>query len=126
MQRLNITKGHAFMLVFSVTSKQSLEELIAIYREILEVKANEMDNLPIILVGNKCDEENVREVIADYSNEMVSKIFKGCGYIETSAKTGHNVHEAFQVSVTPCISDSPDCFLLPSSPRFILHSEEIF
>jgi DIRAS family GTP-binding Ras-like protein 2 len=95
MQRLNITKGHAFMLVYSITSKQSLEELIPTYREIVEVKAGE-ENLPIMLVGNKCDEESTREVSTDYANEMVSKILKGCGFIETSAKTGHNVHEAFQ------------------------------
>ncbi|KAI2802536.1 GTP-binding protein Di-Ras1 [Blomia tropicalis] len=95
MQRLNITKGHAFMLVFSVTSKQSLEELIPIYREILEVKGGE-ENLPMILVGNKCDEESAREVTVEYANEMVAKILKGSGFIETSAKTGHNVPESFQ------------------------------
>ncbi|XP_054164076.1 GTP-binding protein Di-Ras2-like [Oppia nitens] len=95
MQRLNITKGHAFMLVYSITSKQSLEELIPTYREIIEVKAGE-ENLPIMLVGNKCDEDVNREVTNDYANEMVSKILKGCAFIETSAKTGHNVHEAFQ------------------------------
>ncbi|CAG2100746.1 unnamed protein product [Medioppia subpectinata] len=95
MQRLNITKGHAFMLVYSITSKQSLEELIPTYREIIEVKAGE-ENLPIMLVGNKSDEDSTREVNQEYANEMVSKILKGCGFIETSAKTGQNVHEAFQ------------------------------
>jgi len=95
MQRLNITKGHAFMLVYSITSKQSLEELIPIYRQIVEVKAGE-ENLPIMLVGNKCDEDNQRDVNTEYANEMVSKILKGCGFIETSAKTGQNVQEAFQ------------------------------
>lgn len=48
-------------------------------------------------MGNKCDEENSREVTHEYANEMVSKILKGCGFIETSAKTNHNVQEAFQV-----------------------------
>ncbi|OQR78076.1 GTP-binding protein Di-Ras2-like [Tropilaelaps mercedesae] len=41
MQRLNISKGHAFILVFSVTSKQSLEELKPIYNVIREVKATD-------------------------------------------------------------------------------------
>lgn len=80
----------------SVTSKQSLEELIPIYREIHEVKQSD-EHLPMILVGNKCDEDNQREVTPEYAAEMVSKILKGCGSIETSAKTGHNVPEAFQV-----------------------------
>ncbi|RWS16447.1 GTP-binding protein Di-Ras2-like protein [Dinothrombium tinctorium] len=80
MQRLNISKGHAFMLV---------------YRLILEVKGNE-ESIPIILVGNKCDEESMREVKTDYAQDIVSKVFKGCGFMETSAKTNHNVKEAFQ------------------------------
>ncbi|KPM09928.1 GTP-binding protein Di-Ras2-like protein 1, partial [Sarcoptes scabiei] len=82
-----------------VTSKQSLEELNYIYREIYETKQNEetsLASLPMILVGNKCDEDNQREVTADFAKEYCSKTLKGCGYIETSAKTGYNVHEAFQ------------------------------
>lgn len=52
-----------------------------------------------MLVGNKCDEESIREVSTEYANEAVNKILKGCGFIETSAKTSTNVHEAFQVSL---------------------------
>jgi GTPase SAR1 family protein len=32
MQRLNISQGHAFILVFSITNRQSLEELKPIYQ----------------------------------------------------------------------------------------------
>lgn len=38
MQRLSISKGHAFILVFSVCSKQSLEELRPIWAQIKEIK----------------------------------------------------------------------------------------
>lgn len=34
MQRLSISKGHAFILVYSITSKQSLEELKPIYQQV--------------------------------------------------------------------------------------------
>ena len=37
MQRLNIQKGHAFILVYSITNRQSLEELKSIYKDIIEV-----------------------------------------------------------------------------------------
>lgn len=84
-------------LRISITSKQSLEELVPIYRDIMEVKAGE-DNLPIILVANKCDDDSYREVSRDLANEVINKVMKGCAYIETSAKTSLNVYEAFQVN----------------------------
>lgn len=34
MQRLSISKGHAFILVYSITSRQSLEELKPIYQQV--------------------------------------------------------------------------------------------
>ncbi|RWS31293.1 GTP-binding protein Di-Ras2-like protein [Leptotrombidium deliense] len=95
MQRLNISKGHAFMLVYSITSKQSLEEVLPIFNLIKEVKGSE-ESIPIILIGNKCDEEAMREVKTDYAQDCVNKVFKGCGFMETSAKTNNNVKEAFQ------------------------------
>ncbi|XP_043110807.1 GTP-binding protein Di-Ras1b [Puntigrus tetrazona] len=92
MQRLSISKGHAFILVYSITSKQSLEELKPIYQQILAIKGN-VENIPIMLVGNKSDETQ-REVKTE-DGEAQSKIWK-CAFMETSAKTNHNVTELFQ------------------------------
>ncbi|XP_025016743.1 GTP-binding protein Di-Ras2-like [Tetranychus urticae] len=95
MQRLNITKGHAFMLVYSITSKQSLEEIKPIQQLIRTVKG-ESESIPTIVVGNKCDEENLREVQIEEVQSLLKTFFINCGFIETSAKTNHNVKEAFQ------------------------------
>ena len=92
MQRLSISKGHAFILVFSITSRQSLEELKPIYDEIVEIKGD-MEAIPIMLVGNKCDEVN-REVPVQESAEIAKRW--NCAFLETSAKTNHNVKELFQ------------------------------
>lgn len=92
MQRLSISKGHAFILVYSITSKQSLEELKPIYQQVLAIKGN-VENIPIMLVGNKSDETQ-REVKTE-DGEAQSKIWK-CAFMETSAKTNHNVTELFQ------------------------------
>lgn len=63
MQRLSISKGHAFILVFSVSSRQSLEELKPIWELIKEIKGPDLSQIPIMLVGNKCDESaELREV----------------------------------------------------------------
>ncbi|XP_037551047.1 GTP-binding protein Di-Ras1b [Nematolebias whitei] len=92
MQRLSISKGHAFILVYSITSKQSLEELKPIYQQILAIKGN-VESIPIMLVGNKSDETH-REVETK-DGEAQANHWK-CAFMETSAKTNHNVTELFQ------------------------------
>lgn len=59
MQRLSVSKGHAFVLVYSVTSKQSLEELGPIIMMLKEVKGDQLADAPIMLVGNKKDDSHV-------------------------------------------------------------------
>ncbi|XP_061593266.1 GTP-binding protein Di-Ras1-like [Cololabis saira] len=93
MQRLSISKGHAFILVFSITSRQSLEELKPIYQEILAIKGS-VEAIPIMLAGNKSDETAQREVQAR-EGEAQASTWK-CGFMETSAKTNSNVTELFQ------------------------------
>ncbi|KAK1894225.1 GTP-binding protein Di-Ras2 [Dissostichus eleginoides] len=107
MQRLSISKGHAFILVYSITSKQSLEELKPIYQQnitgvsyvppppplqVLAIKGN-VEAIPIMLVGNKSD-ETLREVETK-DGEAQANQWK-CAFMETSAKTNHNVTELFQ------------------------------
>ncbi|PRD25549.1 UNVERIFIED_CONTAM: GTP-binding protein Di-Ras2 [Trichonephila clavipes] len=93
MQRLNISKGHAFILVYSITSKQSLEELAPIFALIREVKGN-LEGIPMMLVGNKSDEEESREV--PYQDGMNQSHKWNCNFMETSAKNNTNVKEMFQ------------------------------
>ncbi len=50
--------------------------------------------VPIVLIGNKVDLENSREVDSDSAKQIASKL--GCPYIETSAMTGENINEVFQ------------------------------
>ncbi|KAM4639593.1 DIRA2 protein, partial [Probosciger aterrimus] len=93
MQRLSISKGHAFILVYSITSRQSLEELKPIYEQICQIKGD-IENIPIMLVGNKNDESQNREVDSS-EGEAMAKKWK-CAFMETSAKLNHNVKELFQ------------------------------
>ncbi|XP_018321178.1 GTP-binding protein Di-Ras2 [Agrilus planipennis] len=95
MQRLSISKGHAFILVYSVSSRQSLEELRPIYDLIREIKGAELPNIPIMLVGNKCDESaELREVTT--SEGQAEAAAWAVNFMETSAKTNHNVKQLFQ------------------------------
>ncbi|XP_072295189.1 GTP-binding protein Di-Ras1a [Eucyclogobius newberryi] len=93
MQRLSISKGHAFVLVYSITSRQSLEEIKPIYQQIVSIKGS-VESIPIMLVGNKSDEISQREVDTSQA-EAQAKQWK-CAFMETSAKTNYNVTELFQ------------------------------
>lgn len=48
MQRLSISKGHAFILVYSITSKQSLEELKPIYQQVTVSQCVENHTLALV------------------------------------------------------------------------------
>lgn len=52
--------GHGFLLVFSITSKTSLQEMATLREEIIRIKDDE--NIPIVIVGNKADLEDQRQV----------------------------------------------------------------
>lgn len=60
MREQYMRTGEGFLLVYSITSRQSFEEMATFQQQILRVK--DKDYFPIIVVGNKCDLENERQV----------------------------------------------------------------
>lgn len=82
------------MLLYSITSKQTLEELKPIYSRIREIKADQPGETPILLMGCKLDEAACREVTETLGKQLASHW--SCAWIETSAKTNSNIREAFQ------------------------------
>lgn len=48
--------------------------------------------VPMVLVGNKCDLEDERVVGKD-QGQSLAKVFGGCAFLETSAKNKINVNE---------------------------------
>uniref|UniRef100_A0A0N5ATN2 GTP-binding protein Di-Ras2 n=1 Tax=Syphacia muris TaxID=451379 RepID=A0A0N5ATN2_9BILA len=94
MQRLSVAKGNALILVYSVTSRQSLEELGPILLMFKEVRGESLQDIPIMLVGNKKDDEKKRQVTAEVGEKLAAKW--GIGFIETSAKNNDNITELFE------------------------------
>lgn len=60
MREQYMRTGEGFLLVYSITSRQSYEEIMTFQQQILRVK--DKDYFPIIVVGNKCDLEGERQV----------------------------------------------------------------
>ena len=60
MREQYMRTGEGFLLVYSMTSRESFEEIMMFQQQILRVK--DKDYFPIIVVGNKCDLEHERKV----------------------------------------------------------------
>lgn len=60
MREQYMRTGEGFLLVYSISSRQSFEEIMTFQQQILRVK--DKDYFPIIVVGNKCDLESERQV----------------------------------------------------------------
>lgn len=69
-----------------------------------------------ILVGNKVDKESEREVSSEEGRALARSF--GCGFLETSAKTHHNVEHLF-TSLVRNLRNPPQAM-----PPQIEHSEE--
>ena len=79
------------LLVFSIDDAETFHNT---ERWLDDIQANALPNAAIMLVGNKCDLEDARQVT--YSEALSLANRHGIQYIETSAMNDTNVAEAFQ------------------------------
>jgi len=90
MRNQFMKQGQGFLLVFSMTSRITFEELTNLHTQILQAKDDE--HVPVLLVGNKSDCPN-HEVSAKEAEDLARNF--GSKFILTSAKTHMNIDEAF-------------------------------
>merc|ERR1712241_383548 len=92
MRDLYMKNGQGFVLVYSITSQSTLQDLQEIREQILRVK--DTDDVPLVLVGNKCDLEGERAVGRD-QGAALARSWGNTSFMETSAKSKINVNEMF-------------------------------
>ena len=87
--------GDGYIIVFSITSVTSFLEVNAI-KEQLNIVLDADDNtlIPIILVGNKCDLEEYRQVQSSDAQRLAEEW--RVKYFETSAKNKTNINRIFE------------------------------
>lgn len=85
-------QGQGFLLVFSITSMSSLNELSELREQITRIKDDE--KVPIVIVGNKSDLEEDRAVPRARAFAL-SQSWGNAPYYETSARRRANVNEVF-------------------------------
>lgn len=80
------------LVVFDISRWHTFEELDDWLSDLREFAG---DNVPFILIGNKSD--LIKDIYGEFDKETVEKfaISKNSYFVETSAKTGENVEQAF-------------------------------
>ena len=91
----NVTKSyfqssHGLLVVYDITDKESFEKINFWMKNI---KENAPENAKLILVGNKCDLANERQVSYEEGEKKASNY--NIKFFESSAKDGTNVNELF-------------------------------
>ena len=87
---LNIIKNaHGIILMYDITSKLSFESIPEWIKSVKDAKG---DLFPMILLGNKLDLQDKREVSIEEGKSLAEQ--NGMEFFETSNKEGTNINEA--------------------------------
>jgi len=86
-----VRSGKGFLLCYSITDQRSFEEVNSLKDFILREK--DTDQVPMVLVGTKCDLEAHRQVSSMQGADLAKEF--GCPFFETSSKMNINVEYAF-------------------------------
>ena len=101
---LVIFSGDLFVLVYSIDSRDSFNEVRRILDQIYASKnatespstrSGRRSKIPLVIVGNKSDCDADREIGSDELSELSDQC-PCSGYIETSARNDQNIEEIFQ------------------------------
>ena len=82
--------AHGCLIVYDITDYKSFQ---AIDDWMDNVKAHADESIVPLLIGNKCDLEDKREVSIEDGEKLAERL--GVKFIETSAKSGQNVEQSF-------------------------------
>lgn len=87
---------HGYVLVYSIASRRSLENLKSINAKLINLIGT--TKVPRVLVGNKADleaEDGLREVTTAQGQALAAEW--GCAFTECSAKINHNIENVFRL-----------------------------
>ncbi|KAL9653077.1 hypothetical protein ABK040_006296 [Willaertia magna] len=83
--------SNGIMVVFDLTNEESFKNIA---KWLSQIKQHGLDNVSLVLVGNKSDLKSKRVIDKDRAEELAKNL--GIPYIETSAKSSDNVDNAFK------------------------------
>lgn len=99
------------LLVYDVTRRETFDHIVNWIRE---VKQNSSQSVTMLLVGNKCDLADRRQVSQEEAMRFAAE--QHLAFIETSAWTAENVDRAFLQTADEILAKIQSGALDPSSP----------
>ena len=97
-------KADGILFVYDVTRRETFDQLKPFVDEIKTLLKK--DQLPAVICGNKIDLSEQRQVQSSEGKAFADSL--GIPFIETSAKTGENVEEAFFTVIRTCRPNEND------------------
>lgn len=93
MQRMDqwIRGCDGFVVMYSICSQASFCQVTNVIARVMSVRGEEVENIPIVVMGNKCDMEDTREVSTQEGLDLGKKY--GVAFREGSVKVGVNADE---------------------------------
>ena len=107
-----IKKANGIIIMYDITNKSSFDSIPDIIKNIKEEKGNDF---PMILIGNKIDLEQDREIKKEEGEDLASK--NGIEYFEISNKEGINIQEAWFSIVNKILETRKDDNIVIDSNR---------
>lgn len=91
--------AHGVMLVFDITNRESFEHVTTWLEEFHQFGGRD---IPMVLVGNKCDLIDKAVVSFDEATLLAERL--GCEYVQCSARVNDSVENAFSKLTEHCIA----------------------
>ncbi|KAM9999661.1 hypothetical protein ACTFIZ_008138 [Dictyostelium cf. discoideum] len=110
-----IRSCEGFVLVYSITCKSSFNQVLNFREQILHVL--DRDDVPIMMIGNKSDLVNERQVSYHEGKELAQRF--GMSFMEVSAKNRSNIDEVFHEAVC-CVKKKEELYRIKSKNVKIL------
>ena len=107
-------------VVYDITRKDTFD---SIDKWINDVKGVADPKINIILIGNKNDLEDKREVLKEQGEEKAKSF--GCAFLETSALSGDNINKGFEMMVKDVFKKNREDFIEDNDLDTIEKGEDI-
>ena len=101
---------NGMIIVYSITDSYSFSQIKFYYEDFMKLR--DLNEIPIIVVGDECEKENERQVSKEEGKQFADSI--NAQFIEASAKGEINVNEAFMMLIDKLVPNpkkDKDCII---------------